>query len=564
MGLKHVHKIGSDVWFTFTAPSDGSWRISLCAGTNYDAALAVYPGSVSCPPTDNDVLTCNDDGCFGAGPPIAIISLNSGEQILLQVGGWSSAAGIGEIVIDDVPPLPAGADILIGEISNFVQFGRLADEIGCGIESVTCNAGAEPLDWFGNPDPRHPFITTAAYRLENGRFYQIGMSWAKHGFAAAQTNACNLGCSPFPNGTRLGSGCSDVYGASTNAAQQFLGPRSEINPWTGAYEYSTSILSSTSGPYDPIERRLRIQDRDVDPSMHPGAEYFCEVLVLAHDDVDHLNSVAWQPISVSPMSPSGVFTFDTAATSTLGPAIFAWPDATIVEVLEPTAQDGRVFVGHRAIELGDDLWRYEYAIQNLDLNSGIGSFEIPVPAGVTVSNLQFHAPNQHEPNFADEPWQGTRQTDSVRWETNPIGSPALTNPISWGALYNFSFTADSPPESVTAILETYDPSILTSMSADVVSPLAPPLVESFRRGDINADGLYDVADVIAGLQCLFFCFPACLDAHDVNDDGQWDIADPIYELDYLFSGGPSPAAPFPECGEDLTADALDCQSYQCP
>ena len=40
--------------------------------------------------------------------------------------------------------------------------------------------------------------------------------------------------------------------------------------------------------------------------------------------------------------------------------------------------------------------------------------------------------------------------------------------------------------------------------------------------------------------------------------------DSIYLLNYLFIGGPSPRAPFPDCGLDPTTDdSLDCVSAVC-
>ena len=83
---------------------------------------------------------------------------------------------------------------------------------------------------------------------------------------------------------------------------------------------------------------------------------------------------------------------------------------------------------------------------------------------------------------------------------------------------------------------------------------------TFIRGDSNGDGNLDIADAIFSLNFLFSAGPGpCLDAIDANDDGMNDIADPIFALDVLFGGGgTTPAMPFPMCGEDPTADALDC------
>ncbi len=82
----------------------------------------------------------------------------------------------------------------------------------------------------------------------------------------------------------------------------------------------------------------------------------------------------------------------------------------------------------------------------------------------------------------------------------------------------------------------------------------------FARGDANGDGGLDVSDAINLLGGLFLGEPvACFDAGDADDGGSADIADAIAILLHLFLGGPQPAAPFPMCGVDPTADALECR-----
>jgi hypothetical protein len=558
-------QIGSDIWFIFAAPFDATWRFKMCANTDYDAALAIYPVAAPCPPASGNAIGCNDDACGPGLGPIVSLALSAGESVRLQVGGWSSAVGTGEIVIEELVPPPPGADILIGEISEFVQFGREGSEIGCGIQSVVCNAGADPLDWFQNPDPRHPFITSAAYRLEDDRFEQIGLSWAKHGFGAAQDDGCSLGCTPYQNNTRLGSGCSDAYGASTNAAQSLMGMRSEVDPFTGVYDYATSILSQGGGGFDGVERRLRIHDDDLDPLQHPGATWFCEVYVVAHDDIDPTNSIAWQPV-VPIGAPGGTWDFDTSATSTLGSTIYAWPGALVVEIADPTATDGRVYFAAKATDLGGGSWRYEYAIHNLDFGAGIGSVSVPVADTVAVSGIGFHAPAQFEIGFDDQAWNSTRTADAVVWQTDAAGTATPQNPLRWGALYNFWFTASSPPQAASVTLGVHFAGGVPSLDAVTIGPEpGTPASAEFRRGDVNGDGLLDIADPVNDLGCLFACFPTCPDANDANDDGLWDIADPIYTLGYLFLFGAPPPSPGLVCGPDPTADALFCTSYAgCP
>ncbi len=104
--------------------------------------------------------------------------------------------------------------------------------------------------------------------------------------------------------------------------------------------------------------------------------------------------------------------------------------------------------------------------------------------------------------------------------------------------------------------------LLASISPTRVSAAA------FVRGDLEADGSLGVSDAIAILGRLFLggTLPHdCDDAADVNDSGTLDISDPVYLLVFAFVGGREPPAPFPECGDDPTADGLECRSYApCP
>ena len=91
-------------------------------------------------------------------------------------------------------------------------------------------------------------------------------------------------------------------------------------------------------------------------------------------------------------------------------------------------------------------------------------------------------------------------------------------------------------------------------------------VESFIRADTNGGGQIDISDAIGMLNYQFGNSTSdCLDAQDANDDGSVDISDPVSLLGYLFNSGSAPPAPFPACGEDLTADSLDCvEQLGCP
>ncbi len=97
-----------------------------------------------------------------------------------------------------------------------------------------------------------------------------------------------------------------------------------------------------------------------------------------------------------------------------------------------------------------------------------------------------------------------------------------------------------------------------------------PVGALFRRGDVNIDGGFDISDPVSALAVLFTIgtpTPLCIDAADINDDGGFDISDAVYALAALFTiGSPAPPAPGAiTCGEDLTADTLECVEYAaCP
>ncbi len=88
--------------------------------------------------------------------------------------------------------------------------------------------------------------------------------------------------------------------------------------------------------------------------------------------------------------------------------------------------------------------------------------------------------------------------------------------------------------------------------------VGPGPEDTFKRGDVNADGGLNIADAIALLGHLFGGEPApsCPDAADSNDDGGLNIADAIAILGHLFAGEGDLPAPFGKCGPDPTADDL--------
>jgi hypothetical protein len=87
-----------DVWFLYTASVSGDVCVSLCAGTGYDAYIAVYDTSILCVGNEID---CSDDTCgIISGPPFAQLSgVSAGEQFMIRCGGWNTNTGLGTLTI---------------------------------------------------------------------------------------------------------------------------------------------------------------------------------------------------------------------------------------------------------------------------------------------------------------------------------------------------------------------------------------------------------------------------------------------------------------------------------
>ncbi len=518
-------------------------------------------GSQNQPPYDAGgwMQPVGDLSAFTGSNPIGQWTLSVSDEVTGEVGVLEEWC----LRIYDTAPVPnTGQDLIIGDSNNLVMVGREGSQASFGSESVMCNGGTEPLDWFANPDPRHPMMAFNMFRLDSDRLIQIGGSWVKHGWSSAQANACGFGCNPSPTSTYTGVGCSDTYGASGNANQNTMGPRSEINPWTGGFVYDGSYLQSDTGPWDQVEERLWVEDDDLDPTLHPDSTWISEVSVVHPGDIDHVSNHAWEPIGVSG-SPGGNWSMDMSAPSQLGTVQAAWPGASI-EVAQPFPPiDGRCYLAHKVTDNGDGTWHYEYSIYNHDMSRNVGSLRIPVASDVEISNIDFHAPVILSVEFSGTEWSATRDAEGITWATTDHASGNAANPIRWGFLYNFGFDADAPPEISIGNVGVHAPSAIPFIDVEIATPPTTPPAPTFRRGLCNDDASFDIGDVIFLLGYLFSgdSAPGCFDACDTNDDGDLNIGDGISMLGSLFNGSTPPAPPGPGlCGEDPTEDPLDCST----
>jgi hypothetical protein len=93
--------------------------------------------------------------------------------------------------------------------------------------------------------------------------------------------------------------------------------------------------------------------------------------------------------------------------------------------------------------------------------------------------------------------------------------------------------------------------------------LGPYGGRDFVRGEINLDGVIDIADAVFLLSYLFLGGegPPCADAADVDDNGRLEITDAVRLLGHLFLGDQPPPLPHPTASADPTDDALECLGF---
>jgi hypothetical protein len=406
------------------------------------------------------------------------------------VGKISAGAAMQPIEIDqlvDGEPqsavMPAvgtvpGPDVIVGDLIDLVQLdsGSVGGRVGISLGTDACNKGTIDVAWIALPSNDHPFIPQNLYRMSGGatnndRFEQIGQSWGKHAFAAASSNTCGFGCNGV-GGDHLGSGCSDAYGAGLNGAQDLIGSRAWVNPFTGFFAQSPDPNDHSGhvhAPGDPTAHRILVDVNDLNTSLNVGATYFAEAeYIVPHegtwcqshpDECNQYNNASYRQCSVTGINQPFSFNF-VGNTVREQPAIKAWNGATVSQIEPDHGNDGIWFMGYKVTNPSAGVWHYEYALYNQNLDRSIQSFSVPLGPGVNISNIGFHAPPQH-PGFAHDgtqgdagyssiPWNVTQDAGSITWSTETFATNQNANAIRFGTLYNFRFDADQAPNPTNA------------------------------------------------------------------------------------------------------------------
>ena len=428
--------------------------------------------------------------------------------VAVFLGQFSANAVPGEGKHDGDGGVAGGPDVIVGAIPDTASYppGTFNGEqfAAYAFGSTSCNVGVAQLQWQQLPSNLHPVIPQNMYRIKNGAIEQIGMSWVKHGFCALQENLCGT-CVPAGAGcpSVLGIGCSDPYTASLNGSPSDLKSRGPINPSLGWFNGNYPDPTPPSLLPTSLRERVAVRRSDLDPAQNAGAIYLAECQYIHPQDAaaeNDNNNASYRLVTIGSTwsTNSGYPLTLTGATIQQVPALHGWktahPDVQVNSL--DFIGDGRFLVGSRAIDNGNGTWRYEYAVFNLNSHRGGGSFSVPVPQGVAITNIGFKSPTYlNGEGYTNAAWNSVVSGGKITWTCEP-NTNINANALRWSTLYNFRFTANVPPASAPGLAtiglwrQTTPSSTEISGNVAAYIPSTPTIT-----GDLNGDGVVDSGDL---------------------------------------------------------------------
>jgi len=498
------------------------------------ATVALYSALLAVPPPPDPLTESPRTGApVDVSIAVSALQVSPADPVRAEASNGGYVAG------------SIGPDLIVGHVFRCAVLGRVgpigSGTIGMSCWTTACTIGDEGTNWWGLPNVDHPMISVNLFRLRKldgtDRLEQLGQSWLKHGFGTENADDCGFGCTPGGHFNLNNPGCSDTY-----AASQFvpcdMGPRSMMNPYTGVMPFGDALgpAAGCGNPMYPsrdhrdhvhngISHRLQIRDVDLIPALNSGAKYFSEgQYLLPHEFVagngTQNNNVSYRRVNVSggDACSSGFIFEDTSDTFTEQPAINAWTGASQTLIEPAPLVDGRGFLVYKITDLGN-VWHYEYALYNMNMDRAMGSLSIPLPAGVVVSDIGFHAPLNHAPephteSYTNTPWVVSTTGGAVTWSTDTFAVDPLANAVRFGTMYNFWFDASSPPQSTNATVGLFKTG--ASIAAATLGPSGVI--------DCNNNTIADRCDLDCGApDCAV---PGCGTKTDCNTNGVPDDCEP--------------------------------------
>ena len=449
--------------------------------------------------------------------------------------------------IDSAQANGIGPDIIVGDIQSVLRFDRVGDITAYGVGTTACNLGDERVDWVQGTN-QHPVIFSNMYRFKDGRFEQIGMSWGFHEFYAVSQSSCVPCLDPAYGGSQLGVGCSSPTSAALAGYQINLGKRSEINANTGYFQYPPSPPWGDT-PGTSIDRRLQIQDSYLDPSLNADALYFVDGHYISPGDAeaDHNNNDAsYRQVAVTETSTDIYDVVVQSVTQRGQSAIRAWQDndPSVIET-DIQTNEGLFILSAQTTDLGNGLWHYEYALQNINSDRSASSFSIPLPADAIIQNIGFHDVDYHSGEDYDlSDWSATVNDNSITWATESYADNPNANALRFGTLYNFWFDIYASPDSVEANIDLFKPGTPNTVNAVTVGP-ASGIIEidifdsSSGTIELTMPGGLVIAVELSGTSTMNIFFEGTLEGIARDDDA--DSLDEVQaQLVDLNLGGSNP------------------------
>jgi hypothetical protein len=519
----------ADVWYRVVIDA-GQTRLHVdtCTGTFYDSVLSLH---TACPGTSGNQLACNDDSCDLQSTIEATVT--PGATYLIRVAGFGGATGSFTVTTSYPPPPTLGPDVIVGSLNSLSRYGATGGISAYSVGTTSCNIGDVDLLWISGNN-QHPVIGQNMYRLKNGRIEQIGQSWLKHAFAAVNDGIC--GSCNGHLGQVLGVGCSDPYGSGLNGDQSLLGPRWQVNATTGNYPYPFFNSPNTN----LLSKRLQVVTADIDPAQNAGGLYFAEGHYVTADDANAnngRNNATYRRITFASATATPAFA---GSDMRQRPAIKAWkdndPSVTEVDVeYNEGAIIAKFIVAAKATDNGNGTWSYEFAVYNHNSHRSGQAFSLPVPAGVSITNVGFHDVFYHSGDgingvtFDGADWANSQTGGQLTWATSTFAQNQNANALRWGTMYNFRFMADTAPTTGAASLSLFraggagEPDVLSIPGLPI--PGGPSCT-----ADWNDDGLLNSQDFFDFLNSFF------ANAADYNNDGSTNSQDFFDFLADFFAG----------------------------
>lgn len=386
-----------------------------------------------------------------------------------------------------------GPDVIVLDLQSVSTYTPVGDIQAYSIGTISCNIGDTPVGWNADSTD-HPVISGGIFRLKDGRFEQIGVSWLKHGFAALTQPYCGNCINPGTIGL-LGVDCADTYSAFLNGQQGVLAPRSDVtNVHTVDFVWPRS-----SPPWSgTIARRIQVNNVDLDPAQNFGAVYFGDGQYISADDAAASNSDNNSSHRKMVFTLNGTGTYVGSMTTPVvvqEPVIRAWKnlEPSVVETDIRVPEEGLFLLSAKASETGTGFWHYEYAVQNLNSERSGRSFRVPIPPDAVITNIGFHDVNYHSGDLFDgTDWTSVIGDGAITWSTVSYFDNPNANALRWGTIYNFRFDSNvAPTDAANVTLGLFRPGLPVSVTVLSVGP-------SLEIIDCNNNGIADAQDISGG------------------------------------------------------------------